>query len=79
MKKIAVERWSGKAWYPVLLSPFKTIGEVHSYLEKYQWHFTSEYPYRIKDFKPKAKPVQRSIKSYQNWNSDEGMVTGYSS
>jgi len=75
MKKIAVERWSGKSWYPVLLSPFKTMSEVNSYLEKYHWHFTSEYPYRIKDFKPKVK-VQRYTPKYivQDWNSDKGMV-----
>jgi hypothetical protein len=76
MNKIAVERWSGKAWYPVMLSPFKTMGEVTKFLKDYHWHFTQEYPYRIKDFKPKKK-VQRYVPKYKNWNDEDQYVVSY--
>jgi hypothetical protein len=74
-KGIAVERWSGKAWYPVLCSPYKTMAEVHQFLHDYSWHFSADYPYRIKDFKPK-KAASKYVPNYNHftdWNSDKGM------
>jgi hypothetical protein len=42
-----IERWTGKAWYPVMLSPFNSHAEVNEYLKRYWWHFTEKNPYRI--------------------------------
>ena len=58
-----------------MCSPYKTMGAVRAHLEKYSWHYTTENPYRIVDFKPKKK-VQRYYPKYnqKDWNSDEGMV-----
>ena len=65
----------GKAWDSFPGQTFKTMGEVNSHLSKYAWHYTTETPYRIKDYKPKKK-VQKYVPKYslQAWNSDEGMV-----
>jgi hypothetical protein len=73
--KFVIECWTGKAWYPSLCSPYKTMAEVNKHLKNYSWHYTSENPYRIKDYKPKKK-VQRYTPKYkiQNWNSDDQMV-----
>jgi len=74
--KYVVERWTGKAWYPSMCSPYKSYKEVQDHLTKYSWHYTTENPYRIKEFKPKKK-VQRYVpkySTYQLWNSDIGMV-----
>jgi hypothetical protein len=62
-----------------MCSPYKTMGAVNAHLLKYWWHYTTENPYRIKDFKPKKK-VQRYSPRYNQkcWNSDEGMVVNYS-
>jgi len=72
-----VERWSGKAWYSSLGSPYKTMAEVRSHLTKYWWHYTDENPYRIKDYKP-AK-VQKYVPKYNKsaWNTDDDMVVCY--
>ena len=70
-----IERWTGKAWAPSLESPFKSIAAVRKHLKNYYWHYTDDNPYRLKDFKPKK--VQRyapKYNTYQDWNSDEGMV-----
>jgi hypothetical protein len=73
--KYVIERWTGKAWYPSLCSPYKTMGEINNYLKKYAWHYTTENPYRIKDYKPKKKTQKYVPKfSLQDWNSDQGMV-----
>lgn len=71
-----VERWTGKAWYPSLLSPYKTMAEVRKHLKDYCWHYTDENPYRITDYKPKTK-VQKYVPKYKNWNSDDEMVIAY--
>ena len=70
-----IQRWSGSGWYDSLLSPYKTISEVNKHLKDYAWHYTTENPYRIKEYKPKKK-IQRYIPKYnfQDWNSDAGMV-----
>lgn len=77
--KYVIERWSGKSWYPSLCSPYKTMSEVNEYLKNYWWHYTAEYPYRVKDFKPKKK-ILKYVPKYktQNWNSDDQMVVSYS-
>ncbi len=69
-----VERWTGKAWYASLCSPFKTMSEVRKHLSDYSWHYSEENPYRVKDYKPKK--VQRYVPKYKasDWNTDEGMV-----
>jgi hypothetical protein len=71
-----IERWSGKAWYASMCSPYKTMGELNRHLKEYWWHYTEENPYRIKDFKPKKKIQQYTPKynAFQDWNSDKGMV-----
>jgi hypothetical protein len=46
--KIVLQRWSGSNWYEVMLSPFNNHSEVENYLKKYWWHFSAEFPYRIK-------------------------------
>ena len=54
------------------------MAAVREHLNKYWWHYTEEYPYRIKDFKPKK--VQRYVpkyKAFQDWNSDNGMIVKY--
>ena len=70
-----VERWSGKAWYSVMLSPFKNYTEVNNYLKTYWWHFTDSNPYRVKNSKPKKAKI-KTIKKYnfKDWTSDSGMV-----
>lgn len=70
-----VERWTGKAWAPSMCSPYKSINAVRKHLKEYAWHYTTEYPYRITDFKPKkVKKYQAPAKKAHSWNSDEGMV-----
>ena len=72
--KYVVQRWTGKAWNDSLCSPYCTIGEVEKHLKDYHWHYTTEYPYRVVNYKPKK--VQTSVPKYnQNWNSDRGMVS----
>ena len=75
-KSIAIERWSGRAWYPVLCSPFKNMSIVRKYLKDYCWHFTAENPYRMIDYKPKKQPKYHAPKRnvFHDWNSDKGMV-----
>lgn len=75
MNKITLERWTGKVWQPVLLSPFNTTGEVSHYLRKYSWHFTKDNPYRIKDFKVKKKNIYTRFLNRKHWNTDDDMVT----
>jgi len=75
MKYYNVERWTGKAWNKSLCSPYKTMAEVRKHLEDYSWHYTTENPYRITDFKPKKIKRYSAPKfNFQKWNSDEGMV-----
>ena len=71
-----IERWTGKAWYATLCSPYKNMSEVHKHLKDYSWHYTQNNPYRLKDFKPKKTPRYSVPKfnSLQDWNSDRGMV-----
>jgi len=75
MHQYVIERWTGKAWGASLCSPYKTMSEVTKHLRDYSWHYTTENPYRIVDYKPKKK-VQRYTSKYnsQAWNSDAGMV-----
>lgn len=75
--KITVERWSGRGWYPVMLSPFNSMSEVTRYLKKYSWHFTQSNPYRINDFKPKKQKRFNIPKFINKWNDDYGMVVRY--
>ena len=73
--RYVVQRWSGKAWNDSLCSPYKTMGEVNKHLKEYYWHYTTENPYRVIDYKTKKK-VQKYVSKYnQDWNSDKGMVT----
>ena len=37
-----VERTTGVGWYEVMLSPFKTIQEAMSYIEKYKQYYPVE-------------------------------------
>ena len=75
MSKITVERWSGKAWYPVMLSPFKTMSDVTAYLKKYSWHFTTDNPYRVKEHKEKNKKKYNIPFNISKWmKDDEGMM-----
>jgi hypothetical protein len=75
MKGYNVERWTGKAWYPSLCSPYKTMSEVTKHLKEYAWHYTVDNPYRITDFKPKKiKKYSIPKSSFYDWNSDNGMV-----
>lgn len=71
-----VERWTGKAWYPSLCSPYKTMAEVRKHLSDYWWHYTDKNYYRIKDYKPK---VQKYVPKHKktNWNTDDEMVVCY--
>jgi hypothetical protein len=69
-----VERWTGKAWGPVMLSPFKNYTDVSKYLKKYWWHFTKENPYRVKDSKPVKVQKYKSKYNPKDWNSDTGMT-----
>ena len=71
-----VERWTGKAWYPSMCSPYKIMGEVNKHLKEYWWHYTTENPYRIKEFKPKKQKLQTRFTkhNFRDWNSDAGMV-----
>lgn len=70
-----IERWSGSAWNASLCSPYKTMAEVRKHLKDYSWHYTSECPYRIKDFKPeKAQKYTPKYNHSNNWNSDNDMV-----
>jgi hypothetical protein len=71
MTKVEVERWSGKAWYPVLLSPFKTMGEATQYIKKYSWHFTDQNPYRIKEHKEKNKKQYANPFNISKWMKDD--------
>jgi len=73
-KGYAVERWSGKAWYASLCSPYKTMADVQKHLKDYWWHYTTENPYRIVDYKSKTKVQKYSPKYKNNWNSDDNMV-----
>jgi hypothetical protein len=50
------------------------MGEVNKHLLQYSWHYTQEYPYRLKDYKPKVQKQVPKYKQYQHWNSDAGMV-----
>jgi len=76
MKWYNVERWTGKAWNKSLCSPYKTMSEVCKHLEQYSWHYTRDNPYRIIDFKPKnIKKYSAPKFSFQDWNSDKGMIT----
>jgi len=73
--RYVVQRWTGKAWNDSLCSPYKTMGEVNKHLKDYYWHYTTENPYRVIDYKPKK--VQKYIPRYntnQSWNSDRDMV-----
>ena len=72
-----VERWSGKAWYPSMCSPYKTMGEVNKHLTQYWWHYTDSNPYRITNLKPKKVVRRSSYKHFQDWNSDKGMAVMY--
>jgi hypothetical protein len=73
--KYVVERWTGKAWYPSMCSPYKTMSEVTKHLREYYWHYTVENPYRIKEYKEKKKARYNHPKfSFQDWNSDIGMA-----
>ena len=75
MTKYNVERWTGKAWYKSLESPFKSMTEVRAHLTKYAWHYTDNNPYRITEHKPKkTKKYTITRSSYQDWYSDKGMV-----
>jgi hypothetical protein len=48
-KPYKVERFTGKGWYEVMLSPFATEKEVHDYIEKYKHYYpVEEQVYRIK-------------------------------
>jgi hypothetical protein len=50
------------------------MGEVNKHLKEYYWHYTTENPYRVIDYKPKKK-VQKYVPKYnQDWNSDKGIV-----
>lgn len=71
-----VERWTGKAWYASLESPYKTMAEVRKHLKNYWWHYTKTNPYRIKDYIPK---VQKYSPKYNKsaWNNDDNMVVCY--
>jgi hypothetical protein len=71
--KHVVQRWTGKGWYDSLCSPYQTMSEVREHLSRYGWHYTTEYPYRIVDYKPKK--VQKYVPTYKDQNSDKGMVT----
>ena len=73
--KYVIERWTGKAWYPSLCSPYNNMSEVTKHLRDYSWHYTSENPYRIRDYKEKKKARYSAPKfNFQDWNSDAGMV-----
>jgi hypothetical protein len=73
--KFVIERWTGRAWDSFPGQTFKTMSDVNNYLKKYAWHYTTENPYRITDYKPKKK-IQKYVPkfSFQDWNSDQGMV-----
>jgi hypothetical protein len=71
-QRLALQRWTGKAWDDSLCSPYKTMAEIRAHLKEYHWHYTAEHPYRVVDYKPKK--VQKYVPKYKNWNSDEGMV-----
>ena len=66
-----VERWTGKAWYPSMCSPYKTMSEVRKHLEEYSWHYTIQNPYRVKDFVPKKNKYSNPIKKRPNWHMDD--------
>jgi hypothetical protein len=73
--KYVIERWTGKAWYTSLCSPYKNMSEVNKHLRDYSWHYTTENPYRIKEHKEKKKAQYNVPKfNFQDWNSDQGMV-----
>jgi len=74
--KITLQRWTGRSWDDVLLSPFKSMGDVQMYLKRYAWHFTKDNPYRILDYKPKTK-VSKYVPKYKasDWNDvDKDMI-----
>lgn len=75
-KGYIVEQWSGKAWYASMCSPYKTMGDVNKHLQEYWWHYTNDFPYRIKESKPKKQKIQTRFTKYnfQDWNSDKGMA-----
>lgn len=74
--KITLQRWTGRSWDDVLLSPFKNMGDVQKHLKRYSWHFTKDNPYRILDYKPKKKVSVYAPKYKANaWNDvDRDMI-----
>ena len=76
-----VERWTGKAWYASMCSPYKTMAEVNKHLKDYWWHYTTKNPYRIKDYKPpklKLKPhIPKPNFRKMIEDDDYGMVYSY--
>ena len=72
--KYIIQRWSGRAWYDSMLSPYDNYAAVQKHLKEYWWHYTDSNPYRIIDYKPKKKQSNTKYNAYQDWNSDRGMV-----
>jgi hypothetical protein len=78
-KKYIVQRWTGKGWYPVMLSPFNTMSEATQYLRKYSWHFSEQNPYRILEHKEKKKKRYSNPFIINKWMKDDEsmMVVSY--
>jgi hypothetical protein len=64
-----VKRWTGKAWYDSMCSPYKTYSEAMAHVKKYSWHYTNNNPYKIVETKIKEKTVKRFVNT--DW---EGVV-----
>lgn len=64
-----VQRYTGKAWYDSMCSPYKSYKAAMDHVKEYSWHYTKETPYRIVETKIKKKETKRFVNT--NW---EGVV-----
>jgi hypothetical protein len=64
-----VQRYTGKAWYDSMCSPYKTYTEAMNHVKEYSWHYNKDNPYRIIEAKPKKKVEKRFVNT--DW---EGVV-----
>ena len=75
MTKLIIERWTGKAWYPSMCSPYKTMSDINKHLKDYWWHYTKDNPYRITEYKEKKKKRYNNPFNMSKWiRDDESMM-----